>query len=246
MIQVAGSLNSRRPFNGGEMANLSEYITNIDSLVKQYGPLVAADKNLAIGQALKEHSRHKPRVVVEDVPGSGDFSYAVAALSAWCAGFSVITAIEYPVDDESPAKSILGREDYRIYSRPSGDHLIFKNSEIPSGDNFRISYTALHTIGAESCSVAEIDHDAVQALAAAYVCDRLATVYAQSHDGVIQADSVDHSSKSREYASRAAAFRKLYFDHIGAKPGDVKPAGGSTSMPTRPSWNGGRLTERRR
>jgi len=49
--------------------------------------------------AIKDHSRHRPLVVIEDEAGDGGFDYAVSDLASWAPGFSVIKTVEYPVDD---------------------------------------------------------------------------------------------------------------------------------------------------
>jgi hypothetical protein len=77
-------------------------------------------------------------------------------------------------------------------------------------------------------SVADADDRAVQKLAASLYCRILAGAYAQDQDSTIRADSVDHSSKRREYEAQSQKYRSEYDEHMGiGKKGEeapVKPA----------------------
>lgn len=64
------------------MSTRQDYITALGSLVQGKFPLGETEKILAIGIAVKEHSRHRPRIVVEDETGAAAFDYVLTALAA--------------------------------------------------------------------------------------------------------------------------------------------------------------------
>ena len=226
------------------MSTRQDYLTVIGNLVGGEIPLDEAEKLLAINVAIKEHSRHKPQVIVEDEPGDGGFDYAISALASWSDGFSVIKTVEYPVDDTDETPDILQDDEWMIYEKPSGKVLRFKEDKPTATETFRVTYTALHTCTDLACTVEAFDEEAVQALIASFFCDMLATYYAQSQDSTIDADSVDHTSKSRDYAARAKGYRKVYFDHLGIKEGQAPAASVTRDQDLKGSWAGDKLTHK--
>jgi len=232
------------------MSVLQDYIDAIDQLVGGDLPLGEGEKVKAIQMALKRYSKDRPLVVVEDVDGDGGFDYDVADLASWSDGFSVIQTVEYPVDDDSPEPNRLQDDAWTIYQTPDGIFLRFIENTPSAAEDFRLVYTALHgfTGGEDSIdsTVKAFDEEAVQALAAAVFCELLASYYAQTADSTISADSVDHSSRAREYAARARAYRGLYFEHLGIKPGEVAADSVTADTDLTPSWQGDKLTHRRR
>jgi hypothetical protein len=220
-----------------------DYIAAVGQLVQgETGPIGEADKILAVNMAVKEHSRHRPRIVVEDEDGTGGFDYAVSGLASWSDGFSVISQVEYPVDDTDETPDILQDDAWIMYDKPAGKYLRFLEDKPATDEDFRVTYTALHICTDASCTIKSVDDEAVQVLAASYFCDMLATYYAQSQDSTIQADSVDHTSKSRDYAARAKSYRKYYFDHLGIEEGKAPAASVTRDQDTIPSWRTDRMT----
>jgi hypothetical protein len=220
-----------------------DYITAIGNLVGgESHPLGETEKIAAIGMAVKEHSRHSPLTVVEDETGDGGFDYAVVGLASWADGFSVVKQVEYPVDDDDETPDILQEDAWMMYETPAGMHLRFLEDKPPATESFRVTYTAIHACTDAACTVKAFDDEAVQALAAAFFCEMLATYYAQMGDSTIAADSVDHTSKSREYAARAKTWRGVYFSHLGVKEGSVKPASVTQDWDLHGSWQADKLT----
>jgi hypothetical protein len=228
------------------MTVLSDYIAAIDILVQGEIPLEEADKTLAVGMAMKMHSKHSPLIKIQDVTGDGGFDYAVSDLTLWSDGFSVIRSVEYPVDDDDETPDVLQDDRWRIYSKPAGDVLRFLDEKPASDESFRVEYTALHTCTVSACTVKDFDEEAVQALAAAYFCDMLSTYYAQSQDSTIGADAVDHKSKSSEYAARARRYREVYSHHMGIQPGKVPAASVTRDQDKAASWASDKLTHKAR
>ncbi|MDY7034551.1 MAG: hypothetical protein SV375_00085 [Thermodesulfobacteriota bacterium] len=228
------------------MTTRQEYITAVEKLVPGEHPIGEAEIILAIGMAMKGHSRHSPREVIEDVAGDGSFDYAVSGFASWSDGFSVIRQVEYPVDDTDEDPDILQDDKWMIYEKPAGKCLRFLTTTPDTGEEMRLTYTALHTCTDSACTVNDFDEEVVQALAAAFFCDMLATYYAQTGDSTIDADVVDHKSRSRDYEARAKAYRKLYFDHLGIEPGETPAASVTRDQDRTPSWQTDHLTHRRK
>jgi len=228
------------------MTTQADYRAAIDHLVGGDLPLGADEQNLAIAMAVKLYSKHSPKIVVEDMAGTGGFDYALSGLASFDPDFSCIKNVEFPVDDDSRNGNVLQDDAWEIYEKPSGSVLRFLEDTPAADENMRISYSAYHTCTVSACSVASFDHEAVQALAAGYFAQMLATYFAQSNDSTISADSVDHSSKSREYAARAKMLKTMYYDHIGIKPGSVKPASVTGDKDFNGSWGRDRMTHPRK
>jgi len=227
------------------MTTRQDYITAIGQFVQGEIPLGEADKILAINVALKTHSRHKPLIVVEDESGDAGFDYDIADLASWSDGFSVIRQVEYPVDDDDETPDILQDDAWMIYETPAGKVLRFLDNSPAATESFRATYTALHTCTDAACTVKTFDEEAVQALAAGFFCEMLATFYAQSGDSTIGADSVDHKSKAAEYSGRARAYKKIYYDHIGAKEGSPGAASVTRDQDAPGTW-GDKLTHKQK
>lgn len=224
------------------MSTRQEYITAIGSLVPGELPLGEAEKILAISMAVKEHSRHRPHVVVEDEAGDGGFDYAVSDLASWASGFSVIKTVEYPVDDDDETPDILQDDAWMMYEKPAGKFLRLLEDTPAADESMRVTYTAVHACTDLSCTVEDYDEESVQALAAAHFCTMLSAYYAQTQDSTINADSVDHSSKGREYAARTKTYRAVYFAHIGVKEGRTGAASVTRDQDKNASWASGKLT----
>lgn len=226
------------------MSDLQDYIAAVENLVQGDLPLGETERVLAIGMAVKEHSRHKPQVVVEDFDGDGGFDYAISDFASWTDGFSTIKTVEYPVDDDDEAADVLQDDAWRIYETPDGKFLRFLLNTPTADEDMRVAYTALHTCTSSACTISGFDDEAVQVLAAAYFCDMLAAYYAQNQDSTIEADSVDHKSQAGEYARRANAFRTFYNHHMGIVPGKPKAASVTRDQDKKKSWQLDGITHR--
>lgn len=225
---------------------LQEYILAIDDFVGGELPLGAGAKTLAVKQALQRYSKDKPRIVAEDETGDGGFDYALTLLADWSDGFSNIIRVEYPVDDGDQEADVLDDEQWTIYQKPAGKVLRFTDEKPAASESFRVTYSALHTCTASACTVKAFDEVAVQALAAAYFCEMLATWYAQSTDSTMGADVVDHRSQADQYARRAASYRSVYFKHMGVKEGAVRPVSATQDWDVNYPGGTDRLTHPRR
>ncbi|MHC1726502.1 MAG: hypothetical protein AB9866_10910 [Syntrophobacteraceae bacterium] len=230
------------------MGNLADYQIAIDALVPGVNlPLGEVEKNVAINNALRLHSKYKPRKIPEDLPGDGGFDYPVSGLALWINDFSIILQVEYPVNDLVVEDNILEESDWQLYEKPAGSVLRFLSDVPQATENMRITYTTTHVFSLDDvATVADVDEGAVQALAASFYCRQIAAAYAQSQDSTIQADSVDHSSKRREYEAQAVRYRSEYDEHMGINKSG--PKGASVTGEWDTDYPGGydRLTHPRR
>lgn len=206
-------------------------------------------KGRAIKLALKEYSKHKPRIVNEKIDGAATFEYKLSTnLTSYINDFSVVSSVEYPVDDTDETPNILiPEEDWYIYKKPTTDkYLRFVNYTPAATEDIRVIYSTLHTVTVTGTStVSDYDEEAVQALAASYFCIIVAASFAHSGDSSISADSVDHKSKSSEYNSLKKTFRKIYLDHMGLdEKNTVKAASQNFDWDIEGSWSSDKLTHK--
>jgi len=228
------------------MITRQDFLTALSSLVKGELPLGEPEKIMAIGIAVKEHSKHRPLIIVEDEAGAAAFDYALTLLASWAEGFSSIKTVEYPVDDTDADAAILQDDAWTIYQKPAGKYLRFLEDKPAASESFRVTYTALHTCTDAACTVETAQEEAVQILSAAHFCNMLAAYYAQTQDSTIMADSVDHKSKAAEYAARSRAYRKLYFDYMGIEEGKTVAASVTRDQDAATSHRGDQLTHPRK
>jgi hypothetical protein len=226
---------------------LQDYITAIGSLVGGDLPLGEAEKIQAINKAVKRYSLDRIREIAEDETGNGGYDYALNLLESWIEGFSTVKKIEYPItDDLYDNSNILTDDAWMIYLKPAGKVIRLLEDQPAATETLRITYTTLHLCDDTQCTIPVADAEAVQMLGAAGFCDMLATYYSQDQDSTIKADSVDHKSKSSDYAARAKTYRQQYFNHLGIQEGQVVPASVTRDQDTRPSWRSDALTHPRK
>lgn len=229
------------------MTTRQDYIGEVQKLVPGDNlPLGEAEIVKAIQKALAVHSKHRPRIVVEEVTGDGGFDYALVDLDAWADDFSVIRQVEYPVDDDDEEAEILEDEDWQIFETSSGKYLRFLSNTPETTEQFRVTYTGLHTCTDDACTVKTNDEEAVQSLAAAFFCKMLQAAHTQDGDSTIAADSVDHAGKAERYAKMGKDYRAEYDDHMGIKDGKPKPASYNQDMDVTYPTGHDRLTHPRR
>ena len=232
------------------MPTSADYITALASLVPGDQPVAAlaltAMQNKAIGKAMDAHSKNRPRRVVADVSGTGAFDYALTGLTSWQDNFSAILQVEYPVDDADQVADVLDPATWSIYEKPTAKVLRLLEDTPAVGEKMRVTYTARHTCSVSACTVDAGDTEAVQSLAAHFLCRMLAAAHALDQDATIQADVVNHGGRRKEYEALARAYRAEYNDHMGIVDG--KPRAACAIQDQDVSYPGGadRLTHTRR
>lgn len=189
---------------------LSDYQTLVERLVRADADDIASlDVLDAINLAVTRYSKDRPRAVVEDISAPGGQLLNLPA--AWVAGFSDIQSLEYPIGEVPPN----GIEAWDIYQGPDAE-MIMIGDTLDAGEAVRVGYTVFHSLDTTTDTIPQIHREAVASYAAAYVCDQLAGQYAGDGNPTIQADTVDHGSKSGKFARRADKLRKRYRDQVGA------------------------------
>lgn len=232
------------------MITSADYIAALGSLVPGDQPVssvaLTAMQNKAISKAMDAHSKYRPRRVVADVSGSGAFDYAISGLTGWQDNFSVILQVEYPVDDTDETADILDPETYQLYDKPAGRYLRFLEDKPAATETFRATYTARHTCTVSACSVDAGDTEAVQSLAAYFLCRMLAAAHALDQDATIQADVVNHGGRRKEYEALARAYKGEYNEHMGVVDGKPKAACAIQDQDVNFAGGADRLTHPRR
>jgi hypothetical protein len=217
--------------------DLNQIIVGIETLVPGDHPLEYSQKELAAIKAMPVYSEYKPVKYVQDFSGDGTQVYDIfPSITTWSEGFSEITGVEYPVDDDEPAVILDLGEDYEVQTFPTGNKLRFLKDTPAATEEFRVITTGLR----DYSTVQAVDEQAVISLAAGYFAEMLATWYSQTSDSTIRADSVDHKSRASEYAARAKILIACFYDHMIGKAGQdgvKRPAyGGVTWDSTSDGW----------
>jgi hypothetical protein len=201
-----------------------ELQTKIISKVKDDSSKLTPDDYANAGaEALKRYSKHRPRLVVADLPGTG--SHDLALPSDWSEGISSIASVEYPVGNVP--ESLLDNRDWKLYRSPAALNLRLMQTPITAAETVRILYSVMHT----EATVPDADEEAIANLAASFCLRQLAAVYGQTGDSTLSADVVNYRSKADEFRRLADSFEKLYREHLGLKDNDTTTAAMVTSDP---------------
>ncbi|TVO70904.1 hypothetical protein FHP88_15735 [Sedimenticola selenatireducens] len=177
-----------------------------------------SDLEDAFDASVIRYSKDRPRTLVRDVIAPG--GQVLDLPTDWVPGFSIIQQLEYPIGSIPPVTL----DDWEIYQAPAGESVLIGMS-LQASVSVRVSFSVFHNVDETTDTIPLVDRDAVASWAAALVCDQLASRYSGDSDPTIQADSVDHGSKSREYASRAKSLRQNYFNDLGIDPKSNSAAG---------------------
>lgn len=222
---------------------LADFQTLVDGMVRETAELTDADRDMAISLAIERYSKDRPRTAVEDLTAPGGLRLPLPG--AWEQDFSDLRSLEHPIGNDP--LDLLG--DWELYQTPSGFEIRLdgcSGGSIEADASVRATFTIKHVLNASTDTVPVGDREAVAAWAAAGLCDQLANRFSGDSDSVIQADSVEHGSKAGEFARRAAALRRRYFNELGIEPKRSEPAGAVVDLNSRPSHPGGRLLKERR
>lgn len=189
------------------------------------------DVDALIGEAVKQYSRYRPRVVVEDEPGNGGFDYpltgASAVLASWEKGFSEVHKLVYPVDDDSQSENRIDEDDFavitKVVSGSADDYLRFLAATPSASESFRVFYAARHTLDASTSTFPAADDEAMANLAAAFCLEAIAARYLSAKDPSLDADVTDYRSRADESRRLAEKFRRAFLDHMGFQEASGPP-----------------------
>lgn len=186
-----------------------------------------ADRDAAIQAAVLRYSQDRPLRRVVDVSLVGG-EQEIALPATWSPGESALLSVEAPAGAIPP--SLLDASDYGIVARPNGDALLVLEA-FPASTLCRLTFTGPHVVTAATDTVPARDREALGYWAAAILCDQVAAHHAENREPTIQADRVDYISPAKEWARRADACRKLYFQLMGIDTGP----GGASALPPKPA-----------
>lgn len=226
---------------------LADYRARLDQILKeQAGDLVTGDKDAAIENGVKEHSKYRPRRRIHDFIGNSvAFDFVLSAAAGYEVGFSKILSVEYPADEREP--EYLEDEDWIIYEAATETpKLRLINATPTTGKKVRIVYSARHTVDAATGTIPDGDFEAACHYAAHFALLALANRYLQNTEPTLGADSVDHKSKSDQARGNATTEKKLYFEHLGIKEGETPAGMAFKDHDVNYPWGEDRLTHGRR
>lgn len=221
---------------------LVDYQNLIDNKVRDdAGIIQTTDRDQALLSAVKRYSKDKPDEAVEDVVSAG--GQYLDLPPGWQSNFSTLKSIEFPIGNVPP--DYLESGAWGIYNAPGGKQVMVRDS-LAASDTVRMTYTIKHVVDGSNDTPPDTDLEAICSWAAALLCDQLASHYSGDSDSLIQADSVDHAGKARDFAIRANGFRKFYFDALGIDPKRNTAAGVVVDLDMPNSRGNDRLTHSRR
>lgn len=222
---------------------LVDYQSLVDSLVRDDAEKITpADRDKAVGLAVVQYSKDRPKDKSEDVTVTPAGHYIPLPVY-WESDFSSLKMVEFPVDEVPPSYFESGV--YSMYNHPTGLK-IQSQYYFTDNDIARVHYTIKHTLTKTSDTIPALDQEAVASWAAAVLCEQLASFYSGSSDSTIAADTVDHANKAKDFAIRAKSLRKRYHDHLGIDPKRNTAAGEVVDLDKNDSRGNDRLMHPRR
>jgi hypothetical protein len=220
---------------------LSDFQSLVQDLVRDDANHISdPQRNAAIDSAVARYSKDRPRQKVEDVAATG--ANTLPLPTNWQAGYSDLLDLEHPIGQVPPSR--LPAQTYSLYATPSGETIMLTNA-VQVGAQVRVTYSIAHALSNAEDTITLGDREPVCCLAAASLCDQLASLYSGDSDSTIQADSVNHQSKAGEFASRAKVLRKRYLDELGIDAKKNVATGVVVEFPKNNSRGGDRLTRGR-
>lgn len=207
------------------MSNYSTLSARVDLLVQDQGNYLDSNAKMqAFRDGLNRYSRDVPREVLEELTGDGStWSWSLAA--TFLPNFSVITQVEYPVDQRPPV--YLGFGAYITYPDTSSTMLGLPNITPGAGEKVRVRYTGMHTLSgldsALATTVPEWHFSGLVSLVASRQLIMLANRFIHEQDSTIDADVMDRTPKVSEAMRMAKELEERYAEMLGVG-GGVKPA----------------------
>ena len=222
---------------------LTDWNARVDALTLDDAPWVSSsqvDEN--IQAAAKIYSLHRPYEKLHEFAGDGGYDYDLP--SDWIQGFSRITQVEYPYDEQDP--NIIPKEEWTIFLKLVGSTqtyvLRFLGTSPTSAYTVRVTYTIPHSIEEETDTVYQNDVEAVCHLAASMCLQAIASKMLQTSSPTIGADGVSYAAKSSAASTRAKEYYKFYLLALGLD-GEVAALGIKEFDPGF-SWDAEHLTHK--
>lgn len=196
-------------------ANIGEIRSKVSTRIKDTdGKLtvtVDGDVDRAILDALEQYQKARALQKSLKIDGDGGFDYAISGLTGFVDGFSAVSDVVYPYLTTDQTLARLERDEWGLVRLDGSTlKLRFFLARPTANEDFLVLFTTPHTLSASASTVPSTDDEALADLGAAFACDQLAALYAKDVDSTLLADSVDRRTKSDNYRSMAASYRKSY------------------------------------
>ena len=218
--------------------SLANYQALVADKVRDQETVISnSQRDQAIELAVLRYSEDRPRVLVQDLASAGGYRLPLPA--SWHDGISVVRMLEYPIGN-IPATT-LAPDSISFYRSPPSTVEIELRQSLPAAAQVRCTYTARHLVDAGNDTTPAQHVDAIASLAASHLCEQIANHYANEGSSTINADVVNHQSKSQTYASRARRLRDAYTAAIGSRDERAAPASASVSVPSLDSFGNRRI-----
>ncbi len=156
----------------------------------------------ALDDAVGAYSQGHPLLKAQEYPGDGSrFEWPLPV--DWANGYSRITAVEYPVDDEEPYRAWLEPDAWE-WDEQRGKWRLTRC--VPAaGNTARIYYSAPHILTDTQDSIPPQDRPAVSQYGAGLALLRFANEAARRNAPEMGADLVNGRTKEQEFGARAKA-----------------------------------------
>ena len=216
---------------------LSDYQVLVNDMIRDSADRVDAEQlDRAIGLAVIQYGKDRPREVVEDIvsPGGKILDMPQNAIR--------VTSIEYPVA-EFPI-SRLHSDQWGIYKAPDGEKIILDVHTLMAS-YVRLTVVRNHILTETDDTIPSVDREAVGSYAAAILFDQMSADTSTDGNPTIAADTVNHQAKPDSFAKRAERLRTRYYDLLGLDPKRVQGASVNVTMPSRSTTGHRRLTHGR-
>lgn len=208
-----------------------------DLLRDDAAKILIAEKDRAITAAVERYSEDRPQEKAEDLTPSDANTLPLPA--GWVLNFSNLRSLEYPIGDVPP--TYIDQERYALYRKPNSVVIQVLDAVAVAATNVRATYTYKHVLDAGNDTIPVAHRKAVASWATAICCRQLASFYSSGQDSTIQADSVQQTTKARDYAKRAEELEQVYWDELGIDRKRAAPAGAVVEIKKPDTWNGPRL-----
>lgn len=217
----------------------------VDDLVRDVvDRLGAPARDRALGLAVTQYGRDRPRVCVTDLAAQAEPRPRHLPLPAgWEADASRPLTLEYPIGHVPPR--LVPRQAWTILTGPD-KQVIGLPDAIAPGALCRLGWTLPHRLTGDEDTIPAGDREAVAQYAAAVLLDQVAAMTSGDRSSLIQADAVDHGASGPNYAARAATARRRYHDLLGIDTKRVQAASVTVHPPLASTTGGSWLLYRRR
>lgn len=212
---------------------LEDFQDLIDNMVRDEADEITIEqRDQALLLAVIRYSSDRPVTMVEELTSPGGQFLDLPA--SWDLQFSRPLKLEIPDGDDAT------EVDATIEQTLSGVRIRAGRS-LADGETLHLFFTGMHELDAENDTIPLKDREAVASWASALLLDQLSTLYSGSMDSTLDADSVNHQSKGRDYAARAKSKRQAYLDHLGIDPKRTVAHGVVVDFDSAPTHNYGRM-----